>query len=81
MPVLAAYMVPHPPMIVPEVGHGDEHQEHDPLHGQGLHLHQRDHAQSRQDDGEQGQEAHSLVVAVEFGKDLKHHLVPHNTEG
>ncbi len=26
MPVLAAYMVPHPPMIVPEVGHGDEHQ-------------------------------------------------------
>lgn len=30
---------------------------------------------------EQGQEAHSLVVAVEFGKDLKHHLVPHNTGG
>ena len=30
---------------------------------------------------EEGQEAHSLVVAVEFGKDLKHHLVPHNTEG
>lgn len=29
---------------------------------------------------EQGQEAHSLVVAVEFGKDLKH-LVSHNTGG
>lgn len=30
---------------------------------------------------EQGQEAHSLLVAVEFGKDLKRHLVPHNTGG
>ena len=26
MPVLAAYMVPHPPMIVPEVGRGGEKQ-------------------------------------------------------
>ena len=26
MPILATYMVPHPPMIVPEVGRGDEHQ-------------------------------------------------------
>ena len=26
MPILAAYMVPHPPMIVPEVGRGSEHQ-------------------------------------------------------
>ena len=26
MPVLAAYMVPHPPMIVPEVGKGSERQ-------------------------------------------------------
>ena len=26
MPILAAYMVPHPPMIVPEVGRGSERQ-------------------------------------------------------
>lgn len=26
MPILAAYMAPHPPMIVPEVGRGSEHQ-------------------------------------------------------
>ena len=26
MPVLAAYMVPHPPMIVPDVGRGSERQ-------------------------------------------------------
>ena len=26
MPILAAYMVPHPPMIVPEVGQGSEKQ-------------------------------------------------------
>ena len=26
MPIAAAYMVPHPPMIVPEVGHGSEKQ-------------------------------------------------------
>lgn len=26
MPILATYMVPHPPMIVPEVGRGDERQ-------------------------------------------------------
>jgi len=24
MPILAAYMVPHPPMILPEVGRGGE---------------------------------------------------------
>lgn len=28
---------------------------------------------------EQGQEAHSLVVAVEFGKNLRDYLVLHNT--
>ncbi len=26
MPVIAAYMVPHPPMILPEVGRGGEKQ-------------------------------------------------------
>ena len=26
MPVLAAYMVPHPPMIVPQIGRGNEKQ-------------------------------------------------------
>ena len=26
MPVLAAYMVPHPPMIVPDIGRGSEKQ-------------------------------------------------------
>ena len=26
MPIAAAYMVPHPPMIVPEVGRGSEKQ-------------------------------------------------------
>ena len=26
MPVIAAFMVPHPPMIVPEVGRGSESQ-------------------------------------------------------
>ena len=26
MPILAAFMVPHPPMIVPEVGRGSEEQ-------------------------------------------------------
>ena len=26
MPILAAFMVPHPPMIVPEVGRGSEKQ-------------------------------------------------------
>ena len=26
MPILAAFMVPHPPMIVPEIGRGSEKQ-------------------------------------------------------
>ena len=26
MPIIAAFMVPHPPMIVPEVGRGSEKQ-------------------------------------------------------
>ena len=26
MPIIAAYMVPHPPMIVPQVGRGSEEQ-------------------------------------------------------